>query len=154
MITALILLGLGLFSVLLEFFLPGAIFAAIGALLILGSIVVFAMESDSLALTGGYIVAALIAFTLLVRFALWRIRRGAFGNTIYSDMDQEGFTASTWDPALKGKEGVVSSDLKPGGHVVVDGERYSAISQSGYIVKGEKIIVVGGEGESLIVKAL
>lgn len=152
MTTALILLGIGLLAILLEFFLPGGILGTVGALFVVGSIIVFAMNSDSLILTFGYIIATVVSFGLLVKFALWRIRHGAPGKSIYSDDDQEGFVASTWDRTLVGKDGVVSSDLKPGGHITIDGRQHSAISQSGYIPLGEGVTVIGGEGETLIVK--
>ncbi len=42
--------------------------------------------------------------------------------------------------------------MKPGGQVVIEEKKHSAISLSGYITKGNKVKVVGGEGESLTVK--
>ncbi len=39
-----------------------------------------------------------------------------------------------------------------GGHISIEGKQYSALSQSGYIVKGEKVTVIGGEGDTLIVR--
>ncbi|MEM1283100.1 MAG: NfeD family protein [Chlamydiota bacterium] len=152
MTTAFILLGIGFLAILCEFFLPGGIMGTVGALFILGSIVIFASNSDSLILTFGYIVITLVAFGLLVKFALWRIKHGKPGKTIYSDDDQEGFVASKWDRSLVGKDGFVSTDLKPGGHITIEGKQYSAISQSGYIPYGEGVTVIGGEGETLIVK--
>jgi membrane-bound ClpP family serine protease len=152
MTTALIFLGVGFIAILLEFFLPGGIMGTVGALFVLGSIIVFAMNSDSLILTFAYIIITGVSFGLLVKFALWRIQHGTPGKTIYSDDDQEGFVASAWDKTLVGKDGTVSTDLKPGGHITIDGKQYSAISQSGYITSGEGITIIGGEGETLIVK--
>ena len=48
--------------------------------------------------------------------------------------------------------GTAESDLKPSGHVMVEGKREQAVSQGTYIKKGEKIKVVGGEGARLIVR--
>ncbi len=152
MITALILLGVGFLAILLEFFLPGGILGTVGALFVLSSILVFAVNSDSLVLTFGYIIVTVVSFGLLVKFALWRIRHGEPGKTIYSDADQQGFVASSWDSALVGKDGLVSTDLKPGGHITIEGKQYSALSQSGYIQQGEGVTVIGGEGETLLVK--
>ncbi len=152
MMTALVLLGIGLLAILLEFFLPGGILGTIGALFVLSSVVTFAMNSDSMLLTVGYIVVTGVSLGLLIKFALWRIQHGTPGSTVYSDKDQEGYVASTWDRSLVSKVGVVSTDLKPGGHVNIDGKSYSAISQSGYITKGAQIVVIGGEGETLNVK--
>ena len=150
MITAFILLAVGLVAVLLEFFVPGGILGSVGALLVVASIIVFGMHSSSLlfALLYTGFTGALLA--ILIKVALWRIRCGKTG--VYSDSDQEGFIASTWNHELVGHVAVVSSDLRPGGHVVIESKHYSAISQSGYIVKGTEVIIVGGEGESLMVQ--
>lgn len=152
MTTAFILLGVGLLAILMEFFLPGGVLGTVGALFVLGSIIVFAINSNSIILTILYFVGTITAFGVLVKFALWRIKHGKPGSTIYSDADQEGYVASTWDQSLVGKDGIVSSDLKPGGHITIDGKQYSANSQSGYISTGEGVTVIGGEGETLIVK--
>ncbi len=44
--------------------------------------------------------------------------------------------------ALKGKTGKSQTVLRPGGKVIIEGEIYDAMSQSGFIDKGEEIIVV------------
>jgi membrane-bound serine protease (ClpP class) len=44
--------------------------------------------------------------------------------------------------ALKGKTGKSQTVLRPGGKVIIDGEIYDAMSQSGFIDRGEEIIVV------------
>ncbi|MEC7839393.1 MAG: NfeD family protein [Chlamydiota bacterium] len=154
MITAISLLVIGLLAIFLEFFLPGGILGMIGAFFVLASIISFAADSDSFILTVAYIIIVSVAVGLLIKFALWRIQHGKLGSTVYSNSDQEGYTASAWDTTLVGKDGVVSTDLKPCGHVTIASKKYSAISQSGYITKGDPIVVVGGEGDTLIVKKL
>lgn len=44
--------------------------------------------------------------------------------------------------ALNGKEGKTQTVLRPAGKVLIEGEVYDAISQSGFIDKGEDIVVV------------
>lgn len=148
----LVLLIMGLLLIFLEFFLPGGVMGTLGALVVLSSIVFFAMQTESLLFILLYTVGSFVLVVLLFRFALWRIRHGEPGKTIYSDDDQEGFIASTFDKAAIGKIGVVDTDLRPGGHIIIENKRHSAISRSGYISKGEKVKVIDGEGESLIVK--
>jgi len=154
MITTLILLGIGLLSILLEFFLPGGILGTIGTLFVMASVIAFGSASDSFIQTVIYIIAVGVSLGLLIKFALWRIKNAKPGSSVYSDKSQEGYVASSWDKTLVGKDGVVFSDLKPGGHITIDGKNYSAISQSGYITKGEAIVVLSGEGETLNVKKL
>jgi membrane-bound serine protease (ClpP class) len=151
--SSFILLLLGLLLIFIEFFLPGAVMGIAGGIMVLLSIVLFAMESESILWTVWYVVCIVVVLAFLIRFALWRIRTAKPGYSIYSDDNQDGFQASSFDTALVGKMGIVATDLKPGGHILVDGKRVQAISQSGYIPKGNKVIVIGGQEESLIVKS-
>jgi membrane-bound serine protease (ClpP class) len=44
--------------------------------------------------------------------------------------------------ALKGKTGTTQTVLRPGGKVLIDGEVYDAMTESGFIDRGEDIVVV------------
>ncbi len=149
-LTAFLLLVIGLLSIFIEFFLPGAVFGAIGALLVFSAIVVFLQNSDSIIASTVFVVSSFVAVALLIKFALWRIRHSS--GSLYLKGDQKGYFASSWDHSLIGRTGIVLSDLKPGGHILIDGIKCSALSKSGYITKGEEVIVIDGEGDSLIVK--
>ena len=148
----LLLIGLGL--IFLEFYIPGAIMGIMGGLMVLTSLVLFAYESTSPLYVALYTILTLVSLVALVRFALWRIPRARQGFSIYLDKDQEGYVASHFDHAAIGKSGVVLSDLKPGGYILIDGKQHQAISRGGYIVKGTEVSVIGGEEESLIVKPI
>lgn len=154
MLATFLLLVSGLIIIFLEFYLPGGILGILGGFFLFFSLIAFAMYSDSIIYTILYFLFLTLILFLLVKFVLKNIRYGRFGRKFYSDQDQEGFVASSWDVSFIGKEAIVSTDLRPGGHVVVEGKKYLAISQSGYINKGERVIVVDGEGDSLIVKRL
>lgn len=152
--TTLLLLVIGLALVLIEFYLPGAVMGVLGGCFIFASIVVFAMETGSALLTLAYIIGVAIIVGFLIKFALWRIRTAAPGRSIYLESDQQGYQAASYDESAIGKVGVVLTDLKPGGHILVDGKRQQAISQGGYLPKGTEVIVLSGQEESLIVKRL
>lgn len=150
--SILALLLLGLLLIFLEFFLPGAVMGIAGGILVILSIIVFAMDTESVLWTVLYVIGVSIFLSFLIKFAIWRIRTTKPAYSIYSDDSQDGFKASNFNASMIGKTGVVSTDLKPGGHIVVDGQRVQAISQSGYISKGCEVLVIGGQEESLIVK--
>jgi len=152
--TPSILLIIGLLLILAEFYLPGAVMGILGGLSVLASIVFFAMENGSLFWISLYVVGVCIAVGLLIKFAIWRIPRARPNDSIYLSGDQAGYKASHFDKSVIGKKGVVVTDLKPGGHILVDGKRLQAISQNGYLVKGTEVIVLGGQEESLYVKKL
>ena len=147
-----IILGLGLLMIFLEFYLPHGIMGVIGALTVLASIVIFAVQYDSPVLILLYSLGVFVLLYYLFIFALWQIKKAPPGRSVYTHGDQEGYVASEYDKQAIGKVGIVDSDLKPGGHIIVEGKRHLAISLSGYITKGEEVIVVGGEAESLTVK--
>jgi membrane-bound ClpP family serine protease len=148
-----ILLAIGLLLIMLEFYLPGAVMGILGGLFVLGSILVFASEANSLLAIVIFIVCVAISIGLLIKFTLKRIVSDKSGYSIYSDNDQEGFQASSFDASAIGKTGTVLSDLKPGGYILIDGQQHQAISITGYIPKGEEVIVLSGQEESLIVKS-
>ncbi|MCH9626621.1 MAG: hypothetical protein S4CHLAM2_02470 [Chlamydiales bacterium] len=149
--SALLLLGVGFLMIFLEFFLPGGIMGAIGALLVLISIVLFALKAQSALAIVLYVTGSLVGMGVLIWFAIWRIKTGR-ATGIFLNTAQEGYVASSFDKGLIGAEGEALSDLKPAGHILAKEKRYQAVSKTGYVVKGSKIVVVGGEGAHLIVK--
>jgi membrane-bound ClpP family serine protease len=48
--------------------------------------------------------------------------------------------------------GYADTDLKPSGHVLVEGNRFQAVSKNGYIDKATEIEILGGIGSHLIVQ--
>lgn len=153
MITPIILYFLGLLLILIEFYLPGAIMGTLGGIALLASIFLLA-QTQAWWIVLLFTSVVIISVILLVRFALWRIVHAKPGQSIYLREDQEGYQASSFDEATIGKVGLVMSDLKPGGYIIIDGKQHQAISLTGYVVKDEKVIVVRGQEESLIVKSI
>jgi len=150
--TPFILLAIGLLLIFFEFYLPGGVMGTLGGLVVFASMIVFAIQSDSIIETFFFILGSCTAFVLLVKFALWRIQHAAPGTSIYSNADQEGYVADKYDETTIGKIGTVSTDLRPSGHIIIEGKRYTAVSQGGYISKGSEVTVLSGQGKTLIVK--
>lgn len=151
MISYLLLL-LGMLLIFIEFFLPGAVMGTLGSILVIASIFAFASETTSGTALFMYIAAICIALYFLVKFAIRQMLKTKSSHTIYSDASQVGYVASAFDASLIGKEGVVISDLKPGGYILVEGKKAQALSVTGYLTEGTRIIVISGQEESLIVK--
>ncbi|NGX55602.1 MAG: hypothetical protein KR126chlam2_01239 [Chlamydiae bacterium] len=150
--TSYLLLAVGLLMIFFEFFLPGGILGVAGGVLIVVSIVLFAIHAESLWAILLFVIVALVLLGALVQFALWRIRTGRGPKSLYLHTDQEGYVASSFAKDFIGKEGDALSDLKPSGHILVEGKRLQAVAKIGYIHKGTKIVVIGGEGAHLVVK--
>ncbi len=152
MILGIVMMILGLILVLLEFFVPGGVIGAGGAILLIFGLVIFATGSPSILLTIVVVVVLLVALGCLVKFALWRIRHTKQESSIYLKTDQEGYRASEFGEELVGKEGTIVSPLRPSGNIVIEGKRIQAVSLEGYLDKGTKVVVVAGEGAHLIVR--
>lgn len=146
-----ILLIVGLLLIFVEFYLPGAVLGTIGVIMLLASIVTFAQETESIAALIGFIFLVGLSIVYLVYYTLQRIRKTSKEGTMYLDSDQEGYFASGFAKETIGKEGIAASDLKPSGHIYVEGIEYQAMAESGYITKGTHIEVIGGRGANLIV---
>jgi membrane-bound ClpP family serine protease len=147
-----LLVILGLVLILFEFYLPGMVLGILGGISILVGIILFASQTSSVIAIVLFVLGTAIAVGLLIRFALWRIVHAKPQYSIYSNADQEGYQASSYDKSAIGKTGVVAADLKPGGFITIEGHQHPAISMGGYISKGEHVTVIGGQEQSLLVK--
>ncbi|WP_075882887.1 NfeD family protein [Candidatus Protochlamydia sp. W-9] len=144
----------GLALIFIEFYIPGAIMGVLGSIFLIASIIVFTSQTNSIWATIFYIFFTFSCVVLLIRFTLWRIVHTRQEYSIYLKKDQKGFQASEYDQNAIGKLGMVLTDLKPGGYILIEGKQHQAISLTGYISKGEEVVVVSGQEESLIVKNL
>lgn len=151
MIPAILLIA-GLLLIYFEFFLPGGIVGTAGAILFIGALVLFSLDSDSILFTLLFCASGFILLFLTVRFALNRVKTGNPEDSVYLASDQEGYMASAFEADLIGKTGIVVSDLKPSGYVKIEGKKYQVLSKIGYLEKGTTVEVIGGEGAHLVVK--
>lgn len=108
---------------------------------------------NRLAWFSGTIILAGVIIAFLARYLTPRLL--SFAKLVLSGHEQdasEGYVASKFDAAAIGKHGTVLTDLRPGGYILVDGEKHQAISIEGYIFRGSEVEVIGGQEESLMVK--
>lgn len=149
-----LLLLAGLLLIFLEFYLPGGVMGTAGALVIISSIVVVSLQSESLIEIFLFVLGSLVGTIAVVKFALWHIRRTRHTRSIFLESDQEGYRASSFDKKMIGRKGTAIADMRPGGYVLIEGKKYQALSLSGFIPKGSLVEVVTGQGESLHVKQM
>ncbi len=154
MILAVFIGVLGLLCLYFEFFLPGGVLALLGGVILIASCIFFFFQSDSSLATFLYFVGLILASTLVCLFAIRSIRRSGKENSFFLQKDQAGFTAGSLEEDLVGKEGVVSTELKPAGHVRIDGKVYQAVSQGEFLLKGSFVEVCSVKGSHLVVKVI
>ncbi len=149
---AYLLLFVGLLLVFLEFYLPGAVMGATGAVLIILSIVMYSTSGVSVYAVLIFFSVSVVLLIGVIQFALWSIRRTGKAKTIFLDSDQEGYRSSRYEQELVGKKGRCHTHLRPGGYVLIDKKKYAAISVSGFLDKQDEIEVLEIEGETLKVR--
>ena len=152
MLIAILVALAGFLLIYLELYVPGGILGVLGGVALVFSLTLFIWQKKGVMWNVVFATLLVLFIGLTIKLALHRIKKNRHKNTIYADKDQEGFFASSFNTAFVGKAGVVESDLKPSGHVLIEGKREQAVSQGVYIKKGEKVIVIGGEGARLIVR--
>jgi len=151
--TAIVVLLVGLLLLFLEFFLPGGIMGTAGALLVISSVGFFVAGDHTVVEVLLFIIVAAAGVLGVVKSAMALLRNSSSESGLFSNADQEGYKASSFDQSLVGQQGVAASDLKPSGHIVVNNKKHQALSESGYITAGGAVEVVGGRGAYLIVRA-
>lgn len=152
--TAALLIGLiGLLCFYLEFFIPGGILAIIGGVLVIGSSILFCLKADSYFLGFLYVIVLLLSSIFTCILALRHMRRSGSRNSFFLQSDQKGFTAEKIEEELVGKTGIVSTELKPAGHVRIDGKIYQATSEGPFLPKGSPIEVIELKGSRVIVQS-
>lgn len=150
--TPYLLLILGFLFIWLEFYLPGGALAVAGALAILGSLVLYISQSESIIGSIIFFSVTCAGVVLIIRYAIIRIRRSAKANTFFLSTDQEGYKAADFSSAMIGKRGITMTEFGPSGYVLIDGQRYPAICRGPYLDKGKEVEVISGESGHFIVK--
>jgi membrane-bound ClpP family serine protease len=159
LLYAIILLCLGIGLVVLEVLLPsGGLISIFATGAFIGALVLAFMEGKT---TGFIFIGAIIvclpitvtwAFKLLPRTAIGQktilkpavetaVQRGAPG------VSEENYTA------LIGQKGKTITPLRPSGIALIEGKRYSVVTNGGMMDKDMPIAVVAVQGNSIVVEA-
>ena len=135
----LILLAFGLFAA--ELFTPAFGILTAGGLvsLVFGSLVLFSHSSPAMEVNKGLIAGVTIVIAAFVTFVVGAVVRG------------QRRRAATGAEALVGKVAVAKTFLDPKGTVLVDGELWRAVIDSGKVEIGEEVTITKVEGLRLIV---
>lgn len=142
----------GLCLIFLEFFLPGIVMAVSGGILLMASLFFFHMERPGSPMLLVYLGVLCFAVYGVCQLALFFVRKTSKKGTVYLSSDQMGFQASSFPKELIGSIAIAETDLKPSGHISIEGKQYQAISKTGYIDKQTLVEVLGGEGNCFFVK--
>ncbi|KAF0195645.1 MAG: membrane-bound serine protease (ClpP class) [Bacteroidetes bacterium] len=160
---------IGVILVIIELFaIPGFGVAGIsGIVLIVTGLTLSMIDNVGFDFTGvplkgvvvSFFIVIIASFTSLVSSFLLTKKLFA-GHTMFGDLallstqqSDEGFKAADVHyNEMVGKSGNAYTILRPAGKIEIDGEVFDAVADSGYIEKGEKVVVRGYENAQLIVR--
>ena len=110
------------------------------------------LELAVMQLAGAFILSGILIYLLaktLTKTKVWN-------KLILRDNIEakSGYTSNKKFTHLNKKEGEALTDLRPAGTVIINDQRYDAVTQGEYIEKGNKIKVIEIEGSKIVVKIL
>lgn len=157
MIPIIALAAIGIAAMIIELFVPaGGIIGLVGLGSIIASIVrTFQTQGNlvgSIFLIGAFIAVPTI-FILYFKF----FPRTFMGKRLILSKNQSpetGYSSHTdyqYD-TLKGETGTTETPLRPAGSVIINGTRYSAVTDGEFIEQGVSVRVVHTEGNRIIVR--
>lgn len=105
------------------------------------------------------VALVLVMLMTAILLVIWSARHIASSRAAYPFVDHgvqdkaEGYTAfNTSLNDLVGQVGEALTDLRPAGHIMVDGKQYDAESDDGYIHRGQAIVIDRIRDMNLLVK--
>ena len=106
------------------------------------------------------LMIVLVAIAVSLPLSIW-LGKKLFESTLFGGLalnteekTDEGFTVAIDKmQSLIGTTGTAASILRPAGKISVDGKIYDAVSQIGYIEKGQPVTIVDYVNGSLVVKS-
>jgi membrane-bound serine protease (ClpP class) len=158
-----ILLAAGLIALGIEVFLvPGFGIAGAIAILCIGSATFLALigalptwadvARASGILAASFMIVAGVAYALLRHLPTSQKWRGIFLRA--ATTKETGYLSAPTREDLVGQEGVALTDLRPSGTVRAGNERLDAVSDSGFIAKGQRVRIIRSEAYRLVVEAV
>lgn len=147
----LFVIGVGL--VIAEFFLPGGIAGTIGALAIVGSIIMAGGNPREMAISVLIAVAiAIIGMVIIMKFFGKKLH--LLNKMVLMDATdtESGYVSNVNRVELLGRSAETTTPLRPSGTVNLDGERIDVVSEGSYIDRGKSVIIVKVEGSRIVVR--
>jgi len=152
---AIFLFVFGIIFLLVEAFMPGFGIFGIGGLAAVIVAIVLAAASATLGiymLLISFFIAGIAGYGAFKYFQ----RKGTLKSFVLSESAtrEAGYSSSNDYSHLLGKKGQAATPMRPSGTVEIEGKRYDAVSESGYIYAGETIEVAQIEGYRIVVRKL
>lgn len=149
----LVLFLLGIFLLILEFFLPGGIAGSIGFISIVGSL--FLATDNYKLMAVSLLIAVVVSLTVsILLIKVFGKKMKFFKKMILKDSTstEEGYVSNVNRVELIGKIGISLTPLRPSGIALIDDERIDVVTEGNFIDPDKAIIVVKTEGSRIVVR--
>lgn len=150
---SLILLAIGIGLIALEFFIVGGIAGILGAVAIVGSII---MAGGNPVTMGISVLIALAIATVgtVIMISFFGKKLHLLNKVVLMDVTdtESGYVSNVNRLELIGRIATASTVLRPSGAAELDGERIDVVSEGSYIDKGKSVIIVKVEGSRVVVR--
>ena len=145
----LFVVGIGLFIA--ELFLPGfGLIGGLGVLCLMVDVVITARSfAQGMMLAGGISLLLFVLFLCGLRLA----SKGRLPRRLVLQ-DKTDFSSTQDLRALIGHVGLAATILRPAGCVDIEGRRYDVVSYGEFIEPGAQVVVLGVEGNRVVVASL
>lgn len=145
------LVGVGL--IVLEFFVAGGIAGALGALAVVGSIIMAGGNPMYMAYSVLIAIAVAVSgMVIIMRFFGKRLH--LLNKMVLMDATdtESGYVSNENRLELLGKKATTITPLRPSGTVELDGERIDVVSEGSYVDRGKHVMIVKVEGSRIVVR--
>lgn len=152
---SIILFIIGAALIVTEFFIAGGVAGILGALAIVGSIIMAGGNPVYMAISV-IIALAIAAVGAVIIIKFFGRKLHLLNKFVLMDAtdSESGYVSNVNRVELLEKIGKTVTPLRPAGTVELDGERIDVVSQGSYIEKGKKVIIVKVEGSRVVVREL
>lgn len=150
---SLILFGIGIGLIALEFFIPGGIAGVLGAVAIVGSIIMAGGNPITMGISVLIALAIATAGTvIMIKFFGKKLH--LLNKVVLMDMTdtESGYVSNVNRVELVGRIATTATVLRPSGAAELDGEKIDVVSEGSYIDKGKSVIIVKVEGSRVVVR--
>ncbi len=142
----------GLLLVCIEIFIPGGIVGAFGAISLVMSFWLAFTQISSV--FGTYFVTGgLILLLIAIYLSVKKFPASPAGKKMLLAKDERAFKATEADlELLKDKTGIAHTTLRPSGTGLIDGKKFSVVTEGNFLEKGTPFSIIKVEGNKIVVK--
>lgn len=140
-----------------EVFLPGFGGAGIAGVVLEAAAIAMAWFSMGPVAALVVTIVALAVLAVTISFSLHSIAKGKLNSKLVlreQEKAEEGYVPSDDTGVFVGKEGVVTSSLRPTGMADIDGVKLNVMSAGDYIEKGTRVKITSAQGSKIVVEKI